>query len=108
MGYSQLSDVKELLRIDETDTTSDTELTNCITSGDGLVDSFLKSKGFTVPLSSPYPEPIKDASKNFAAWLFRARDAPPNENQVLFDIATKFLEAYMEGEDAVATIVREA
>ena len=108
MGYSQLSDVKEVLRIDATDTTSDTELTNCITSADGLIDNRLKSHGFTVPLDSPYPEPIKDASKNFAAWIFRARDAPPNENQVLFLLGTKFLDAYIEGETDLPTLVREA
>jgi hypothetical protein len=107
MGYSQLADVKEVLRIDATDTASDSELANCITSADGLIDSLLKSHSFTVPLDSPYPDPIKDASKNFAAWIFRARDAPPNENQVLFFLGTKFLNAYMEGETDLPTLVRE-
>jgi len=53
MNYSDLIIVKEVLRIDPADIESDTELTNCIASGDGLFDSILKFHGFKVPLSSP-------------------------------------------------------
>lgn len=98
MGYCSLAEVKEVLHIDVADTESDSELTVCITSADGLINSMLKLHDFTVPLSSPYPEPVKDASKNFAAWLFRARQSPPAENQILFEIGKKFLDAYIQGE----------
>ena len=98
MGYAELPDVKEVLRIETGDTTSDTELTNCISSADGLIDAILEFNGFAVPLSSPYPQPVKDASKNFAVWIFRSRDAPPNENQVFFALGMKFLDAYTKAQ----------
>jgi hypothetical protein len=53
MAYSSLSDVKEVLRIDASDTESDTELTNCITSGDRLLNGFQKFHGFRAAFSSP-------------------------------------------------------
>ena len=97
MAYSSLAEVKEVLRIDIADTGSDSELTICITSADALIDNILKYWGFTVPLS-PTPTAINNASKHFAAWIFRMRGAPPAEAQPLFKLGMQFLDAYVDAE----------
>jgi hypothetical protein len=97
MAYSTLDGVKEVLRIDPTDDTSDTELTNCIASADALIDSLSKCWGFSVPFS-PVPAAIANASKHLAAWFFRMRGSPPSEAKALWDLGMKFFEAYRDAE----------
>ena len=46
----------------------------CITSSSALVDGFLKPQGLTVP--ALVPQLIKDATKFFAAWMFRRFSDP--------------------------------
>lgn len=97
MGYSSLAEVHEVLRIDIADDTSDSELTICITSADALIDNILKHWGFSVPLS-PTPAAINNASKHFAAWIFRMRGSPPAETQPFFKLGMQFLDAYVDAE----------
>jgi len=98
MPYSTKADVKTVLGIDATDTTYDTELNDCITSADGLINSILKFHGLTVPLTGTIPQNIKDASKYFATAYFRERRAPPGEVNKLYNRAMDFLNAYIQAE----------
>lgn len=93
MPYSAPADVKTILQI--TESTWDTEITNCITSADALIDSLLKYHDLTVPASTP--QNIKDASAHFAAWLFRRR-RDPGGAEAFWEEANKFLEAYIDAE----------
>jgi len=104
-GYSTLNDVKEVLRIDTTDTTNDTELTNCIASADALIDNLAKYDGFTVPFS-PVPAAIANASKHFASWFFRMRGSPPAEAKTLWDLGMKFYETYRDAEKNIQFLGR--
>jgi len=98
LGYSSLAEVKTVLQIDLTETTWDSEITDCITSADGLVDSILKYWSFSVPLSSPYPQNVKDASRYFAASYFRERRGPSGEVSVFYNRAMDFLNAQIRAE----------
>lgn len=93
MSYSTTSEVKTILQI--TENTWDSEITDCIASADALIDSLLKYHGLTVPASTP--QNINDASKHFAAWLFRRRRDPAGA-EVFWEEANKFLQAYIEAE----------
>lgn len=97
-AYSTKADVKPILDIDATDTTYDTELDACITSADGLIDSILKFHGFTVPLTGTIPQPVKDASRYFAASYFRERRGPSGEVSVFYNRAMDFLNTYIQAE----------
>jgi hypothetical protein len=92
MSYCNLTDVKKVLHIDVEDTTFDTEITECITSADALVESLVKSKGISVPES--VPQSIRNASKHFAAHVFRARRLPAPD-PVLYDLGLIFLNAWL-------------
>lgn len=94
MAYTTAAKVKEVLQISEV--TWDTEIAACITSSDALIDSILKYHGFSVPLSST-PQNVDDASKHFAAWMFRRRRDPAGA-QVFWDEGDKFLRAYIDAE----------
>lgn len=94
MAYSTVVEVKSVLQI--TESTWDTEITDCITSADALIDSLLKYKDLTVPVSTP--QNIKDASKHFAAWLFRRRRDPAGA-EAFWEEADKFLQAYINAEE---------
>lgn len=94
MAYSTSTEVKTILQI--TESTWDTEITDCIVSSDALIDSLLKYKGLTVPVSTP--QNIKDASKHFAAWLFRKRRDPVGA-EAFWEEADKFLQAYINAEE---------
>mgnify|MGYP005849581261 CR=1 FL=1 len=93
MPYSTASKVKTVLQI--TESTWDTEIGECITSADALIDAFLKSEGLTVPV--PTPQIITDASAHFAAWLFRRRRDPAGAEAFWIE-ANKFLQAYIDAE----------
>jgi len=94
LAYSIAADVKTVLQI--TESTWDTEITDCITSADALIDSLLKYEGLTVPISTP--QNIKDASKHFAAWLFRRRRDPTGA-EAFWEEANRFLQAYIDAEE---------
>lgn len=98
--YTTKADVKPILGIDATDLTYDTELEECLTSAYAVVNSFAKNEGFTIPFD-PAPQNIKDFERYIAAWLFRRRRAPPDEADVLWDMAMKFWNAYLEAERGV-------
>jgi phage gp36-like protein len=102
VAYSTLASVKEILQIEET--SWDTELTNCIASADGLIDSILKYWSFTVPLST-VPQNIQDASAHFAAWMFRKRRDPAGA-VVFWEEGNRFLQAYIDGEQNQPTLRR--
>jgi hypothetical protein len=93
MAYCTAAQVKTVLQI--TEVTWDTEIADCITSADALVDSLLKYHDLTVPASTP--QNIKDASAHFAAWLFRRRRDPAGA-EVFWIEADKFLQAYINAE----------
>ena len=74
MNYCDVADVKGLLQLDLAETKYDSQLADCIISGSALVDGLLKPKKLTVP--AVVPQLIKDASKYFAAWMFRRSSDP--------------------------------
>jgi hypothetical protein len=95
MSYCNTDDVKNVLQIDLAETKFDAQLADCITSAGGLVDGFLKPKLLTVPAA--VPQLIRDATKYFAAWMFR-RFADPVGAEAFWVEANRFLEAYVEAE----------
>lgn len=97
MAYGTKSDLKPILGIQASDTTYDTELDECLTSAYNLVNSLAKIQGFSVPFSSPHQN-VKDTERYVAAWLFRRRRAPPSEADVLWDMAMKFWDTYVQAE----------
>ena len=96
--YCDTEDVKGLLQIDLAETKYDSRLADCITSASALVDGLLKPKKLTVP--AVVPQLIKDASKFFAAWMFR-RFSDPTGAEAFWVEANRFLEAYVEAESEV-------
>ena len=93
MAYSTTADVKLVLHT--TESTWDTEIGGCITSADALIDSLLKKQGLTVP--TPTPQNINDASKHFAAWLFRRRLDPAGA-EAFWKEGDRFLQVYIDAE----------
>jgi hypothetical protein len=87
--------VKGVLQIDVAETKYDTQLAECIVSGSALVDGFLKPKDLVVPVV--VPQLIKDASKFFAAWMFR-RFSDPVGAEAFWVEAQRFLAAYIDAE----------
>ncbi len=95
MDYCDKDDVKGVLQIDLAETKYDSQLTDCVTSGSGLVDGLLKPKKLVVP--AVVPQLIVDASKFFAAWMFR-RFSDPTGAEAFWVEANRFLDAYIEAE----------
>jgi hypothetical protein len=93
--YCSVEDVKGPLQIDLAETKYDSQLASCIISGSALVDGFLKPKELLVPIV--VPALIKDASKFFAAWMFR-RFSDPVGAEAFWVEAQRFLDAYIEAE----------
>lgn len=90
---------KVLQEITSGDTTYDTELGECITSGSGVVDGLLKAEGLVVPVV--VPSLVKLAAAYFAAWEFRRR-RDPNAAEVYWNAAVNnYLRVYIEGEKSV-------
>ena len=83
-----MADVKGPLQIDLAETKYDSQLADCVTSGSALVDGLLKPKRLTVP--AVVPQLIKDASKFFAAWMFR-RFSDPTGAEAFWVEANRFL-----------------
>jgi hypothetical protein len=95
MSYCDADDVKVLLQIDAAETKFDAQLADCVVSGCGLVDGFLKPKGLVV--SVVVPQLVVDAAKFFAAWIFR-RFSDPVGAEAFWVEANRFLDAYVEAE----------
>jgi hypothetical protein len=95
MGYCTTDETKNVLQIDLAETKYDTQLADAITSASGLVDGLLKPKELLVP--DVVPQLIVDATKYFAAWMFR-RFADPVGAEAFWVEANRFLNAYIEGE----------
>ncbi len=95
MDYCDKDDVKNVLQVDLAETKYDAQLAACVTSGSGLVDGFLKPKSLMVP--AVVPQLIVDASKFFAAWMFR-RFSDPTGAEAFWVEANRFLDAYVEAE----------
>ena len=95
MDYCTTDDVKGVLQVDLAETKFDAQLADCIISSSALVDGLLKAKELTVPVV--VPQLIKDASKFFAAWMFR-RLSDPVGAVAFWDEANRFLYAYIEAE----------
>jgi hypothetical protein len=93
--YCTVALVKVVLQIDSADETFDNEIEDYITSADALVDSLLKQKGSAVPATTP--QNIIDASKYFAAWLFR-RPRDPVGAEAFWEEANKFLDAFVDSD----------
>ena len=87
--YCDTEDVKGVLQVDLAETKYDSRIVDCITSASALVDGFLKPKKLTVP--AVVPQLIKDASKFFAAWMFR-RFSDPTGAEAFWVEANRFLE----------------
>ena len=95
MDYCGVADVKGHLQIDLAETKFDSQLADCVTSGSALVDGLLKPKELTVP--AVVPQLVKDASKFFAAWMFR-RFSDPVGAEAFWVEAQRFLDTYIETE----------
>jgi len=95
MDYCDKDDVKNVLQVDLAETKFDSLLADCVSSGSGLVDGFLKPKKLTVP--AVVPQLIVDASKYFAAWMFR-RNSDPTGAEAFWVEANRFLDTYIEAE----------
>jgi hypothetical protein len=95
MDYCDAADVKGPLQIELAETKYDSQLANCVTSACALVDGLLKPKRLTVP--AVVPQLVKDASKFFAAWMFR-RFSDPTGAEAFWVEANRFLDAYIEAE----------
>ena len=95
MDYCDIDDVKGPLQIDLAETKYDSQLEDCVTSGSALVDGLLKPKQLTVP--AVVPQLIVDASKYFAAWMFR-RSSDPVGAEAFWVEANRFLDAYVAAE----------
>ena len=98
VDYCTSEDVKTVLQIEVAETKYDTQLAECIVSGSALVDGFLKPKELLVPVV--VPQLIKDASKFFAAWMFR-RFSDPVGAEAFWVEAQRFLGAYIDAEFTV-------
>lgn len=97
MDYCTVADVKPILVI-EAETSEDTELAGCVTSGSSLVDGLLKVNGLAVPLV--VPQLVKDAAKFFAAWEYRRR-RDPSAAEAFWSDAQRFLQTYIDAEKEV-------
>jgi hypothetical protein len=92
--YCSTEDVEGVLR--ETLAESfDTLIARCISTGSGLVDSFLKVKDLVVP--SLVPVLVVEAAAWFAAWEFR-RISDPVGAEVFWVEAKRVLDVYAEAE----------
>jgi hypothetical protein len=98
MNYCDVADVKGPLQIDLVETKYDSQITDCITSGSVLIDGLLKPKRLVVPVV--VPQLVKDASKFFAAWMFR-RFSDPVGAESFWVEANRFLDAYIEAESQI-------
>jgi hypothetical protein len=95
IDYCDVGDLKGVLQVDLAETKFDSQLKVCVTSGSALVDGLLKPKRLVVPYV--VPQLIKDASKFFAAWMFR-RFSDPTGAEAFWVEANRFLDAYVEAE----------
>ena len=92
--YCSAVDVEGVLR--ETLAESlDALIARCISTGSGLVDSFLKVKGLLVPVAVPVL--VLEAAAWFAAWEFR-RISDPVGAEVFWVEAKRLLDVYAEAE----------
>jgi hypothetical protein len=96
VAYCTVALVKTVLQINSADDSFDDEIEDYITSADALVDSLLAQKDSAVPATTP--QNIIDASKYFAAWLFRRpRDLVGAE--AFWEEANKFLDAFVNADE---------
>jgi hypothetical protein len=95
MDYCGVDDVKGALLVDLAETKYDAQLADCVTSGSALVDGFLKPKGLVVPVV--VSQLVVDATKFFAAWMFR-RFSDPVGAEAFWVEGQRFLDAYLEAE----------
>ncbi len=105
MGYCEATSVKTILQIPSENEAYDDELSSCIVSADGLIDSLLKKRALSVP--STVPQNISDASAYFAAWLFRRRRDPVGA-EAFWQEANRFLDVYSETEEKLPFKVCQA
>ena len=103
VSYCDSDDVKAVLQIEVAETKYDAQIAECITSSSALVDGFLKPHGLSVP--AVVPQLIKDATKFFAAWMFR-RFSDPVGAEAFWIEADRFLQSYVYAEisDYVGTV----
>ena len=95
MGYCTTDAVKNVLQIDLAETKFDTLLADCIIVAGGFVDKLLKPKELVVP--PVVPPLIADATRYFAAWMFR-RFADPVGSEAFWIEGHRFLDSYIEAE----------
>jgi hypothetical protein len=95
VDYCEIADVKLVLHLDLAESSEDTELAACASTGSGLVDGFLQVKGLTVPVV--VPQLLKDSAANFAAWAYRrVRDSAGAQS--FWTVAMQLLQIYVDGE----------
>jgi hypothetical protein len=103
MDYCDKDDVKVVLQVDLAETKYDSQLAECVLSAGALVDGFLKPHGLSVPVV--VPQLVKDATKFFAAWVFRRFSDPVGADAFWIE-ASRFLQSYVHAEfsDYVGTV----
>jgi hypothetical protein len=94
VDYCSAVDVEGVLRETLADS-FDTLVARCISTGSGLVESFLKFEGLVVP--SVVPVLVVEAAAWFAAWEFR-RISDPVGAEVFWVEAKRLLDVYVEAE----------
>ena len=95
VDYCTTDDVKPVLQIELAETKYDSQLADCVVSGSALVDGFLKPKELVVP--AVVPQLLVDATKFYAAWMFR-RFSDPVGAEAFWLEAGRFLDAYIVAE----------
>ncbi len=86
--------MKVVLQIPSEITDYDVELEGCVESADAIIDSWLLEKGLAMP--EVVPKNLADASKYFAAWLFRRRRNYQESTSSFWTEATRFFNAYVD------------
>jgi hypothetical protein len=94
IDYCSAKDLEAVLR-ETLAGSNDALVTRCISTGSGLVESFLKLKDLVVP--SVVPVLVVEAAAWFAAWEFR-RISDPVGAEVYWVEAKRLLDVYAEAE----------
>ncbi len=93
-NYGTLEKVKSLLQVKADEgTTWDTEINECIVSGDAIALATLTKSGLTLP--ETVPQLFVDAANNYAAWLFRRKRDPEAAKQFFLD-AESLMQRYID------------
>jgi hypothetical protein len=92
--YGILNTVKNLLLIDLSETTYDTQIDVIIKAADNIINNALERCGETVPLTSP-DDIIHDISNYLAAGLYKQKDVPDEKVHSFYTVGMNMLNSYI-------------